>query len=192
MMPDVMRIYDFAANEPGLPHLLEAMGREVAMDRVGAGGILARLADVVAATIIRNLGRVRMRRLPRAGSQRRAARDRAGARRRPRSIRTTDWTVEAWPALMGASRSGFAERFAEVVGETPARYVAQVRMHQARQWLARDKLRIAVVAQRLGYESEASFSRAFKRITGSAPSQVRAAGGQQPTAMFAPSAEAAE
>jgi len=48
------------------------------------------------------------------------------------------------------------------------------------------------VAQRLGYESEASFSRAFKRITGSAPSQVRAAGGQQPTAMFAPSAEAAE
>ncbi|UZF94475.1 AraC family transcriptional regulator [Bosea sp. NBC_00550] len=191
LMPDVMRIYDFAANEPGLPHLLEAMGREVAMDRVGAGGILARLADVVAATIIRNWvefgcgtakGWIAAARCPQIGKVL------AAVHAHPE----TDWTVESLAGLMGASRSGFAERFAEVVGETPARYVAQVRMHQARQWLARDKLRIAVVAQRLGYESEASFSRAFKRITGSAPSQVRAAGGQQPTAMFAPSAEAAE
>jgi AraC-like DNA-binding protein len=143
LMPDLMRMSDFIADEPGLPHLLEAMGREVMMDRVGAGGILARLADVLAAAIIR-----------------------------------------AW-----------VERgcgFASVVGETPARYVAQVRLHQARQWLARDKLRIAVVAQRLGYESEASFSRAFKRITGVAPSQVRATGEAPPAAMFTPAVEAAE
>jgi AraC-like DNA-binding protein len=76
---------------------------------------------------------------------------------------------------MRASRSAFAERFTGVVGETPARYVVQVRMHQARQWLVRDKLRIAVVARRLGYESEASFSRAFKRVIGKAPSHFRAA-----------------
>ena len=63
-----------------------------------------------------------------------------------------------------------AERFTRVVGETPARYVAQVRMHHARQWLSRDKARIGVVAQRLGYDSEASFSRAFKRIMGVPPS----------------------
>ena len=53
MMPEVMRAHELAANEPGIPHLLEAMAREVAMDRVGAGGILARLADVLAASIIR-------------------------------------------------------------------------------------------------------------------------------------------
>ncbi len=187
LMPDVMRMYDFAANEPGIPHLLEAMGREVCMDRVGAGGILARLADVIAATIIRgwvengcgeDKGWIAAARCPQIG------RVLAAIHAHPEA----DWTVESLAELMGASRSGFAERFASVVGETPARYVAQVRMHQARQWLARDRMRIAVVAQRLGYESEASFSRAFKRITGSAPSQVRAAGAPPP-AIFTAAAE---
>ncbi len=46
-------------------------------------------------------------------------------------------------------------------------------MHPARLWLMRDRLRISVVARRLGYESEASFSRAFKRIIGAAPSSLR-------------------
>lgn len=191
LMPNLMRMSDFIANEPGIPHLLEAMGQEVAMDRVGAGGIMARLADVLAATIIRawvesgcgtSKGWVAAARCPQIGKVL------AAVHAHPE----TDWTVESLAELMGASRSGFALRFAEVVGETPARYVAQVRMHQARQWLARDKLRIAVVAQRLGYESEASFSRAFKRITGAAPSQIRAAGEAPPAAMFAPPAEAAE
>jgi AraC-like DNA-binding protein len=48
-------------------------------------------------------------------------------------------------------------------------------MHQARQWLVRDRMRIATVARRLGYESEAAFSRAFKRIMGVAPSHFRSA-----------------
>jgi AraC-like DNA-binding protein len=191
LMPDMMRMGDFIANEPGIPHLLEAMGREVAMDRVGAGGILARLADVLAATIIRAWvergcgaakGWIAAARCPQIG------RVLAAVHAHPEA----DWTVERLAELMGASRSGFAERFATVVGETPARYVGQVRMHQARQWLARDKLRIAVVAQRLGYDSEASFSRAFKRIIGSAPSEIRAAGDAPPARLFTPSAAAAE
>jgi AraC-like DNA-binding protein len=74
--------------------------------------------------------------------------------------------------LMGISRSGFAERFARVVGETPARYVARVRMHQARLWL-KDGMRVATVAERLGYDAEASFSRAFKRVIGDPPSLFR-------------------
>lgn len=179
MMPDMMRSCDLATIEPGVPHLLEAMAREVAMDRVGAGGILARLADVLAATIIRSwvergcgdaTGWIAAARCPDIG------RVLAAIQVEP----DRDWTVAALARVMGASRSGFAERFATVVGETPARYVAQIRMHQARRWLVEDKLRIAVVARRLGYESEASFSRAFKRITGAAPSQVRAGDGHGP------------
>ncbi|RWF97688.1 AraC family transcriptional regulator, partial [Mesorhizobium sp.] len=84
-----------------------------------------------------------------------------------------DWTVGALARLMGASRSAFAQRFATVVGETPAKYVLRVRMHQARQWLARDGMRVSVVAAKLGYDSEASFSRAFKRVMGVAPSHLR-------------------
>ncbi|TGV54188.1 AraC family transcriptional regulator, partial [Mesorhizobium sp. M2D.F.Ca.ET.160.01.1.1] len=64
-------------------------------------------------------------------------------------------------------------------GETPAKYVLRVRMHQARQWLARDGMRVSVAAAKLGYDSEASFSRAFKRVMGVAPSHLRNAGGSE-------------
>ncbi len=172
LMPDVMRVHELAAMEPSINPLLEAMAREVTMDRVGAGGMLARLADVLAATIIRvwvekgcgdTTGWIAAVRNPDVG------RVLAAIHLEPER----DWSVAALARLMGASRSGFAERFAAVVGETPARYVTQVRMHQARQWLARDRLRISVVAKRLGYDSEASFSRAFKRVIGAAPSHFR-------------------
>ena len=172
MMPDVMRTHELEAYEPGIPHLLEAMAREVTMERIGSGGILARLADVLAAIVIRSwvergcgdssgwIAAVRDREIGKVLAAIHLEPDR-------------DWTVEVLARMMGASRSGFAERFASIVGETPAKYVTQVRMHQARQWLLRDRLKISVVATRLGYESEASFSRAFKRVIGSPPSRFR-------------------
>ncbi|MCQ1572463.1 AraC family transcriptional regulator [Neorhizobium galegae] len=171
LMPEAMLTSDLARNEPSIPHLLDAMAREVDMDRVGAGGILARLADVLTATLIRTwvehgcgdtTGWIAAVRNPEVG------RVLAAIHLQP----DRDWTVAALARLMGASRSGFAERFLRVVGETPARYVARVRMHQARQWL-RDGERVATVAERLGYDAEASFSRAFKRIIGTPPSHFR-------------------
>jgi AraC-like DNA-binding protein len=158
-------------SEPAIPHLLEAMAREVDMDRVGAGGILARLADVLTATIIRawvehgcgdTTGWIAAVRNPEVG------RVLAAIHLEPEK----DWQVAELARLMGVSRSGFAERFARVVGETPARYVARVRMHQARLWL-KDGMRVATAAEKLGYDAEASFSRAFKRIIGEPPSQFR-------------------
>lgn len=173
MMPDVMRVYEFEAHATTTSTLLEAMAREVSMERVGAGGMLARLADVLAASIIRSWvefgcgdasGWMAAVRDPDIG------RILAAIHLEP----SRDWTVEALAKMMGASRSGFAERFATIVGETPLKYVTQVRMHQARQWLTRDRMKIAVVATRLGYDSEASFSRAFKRVIGAPPSRFRA------------------
>jgi AraC-like DNA-binding protein len=171
MLPELMRADELALSEPSIPQLLETMGCEVALDRVGAGGILARLADVVAASIIRSWVE---RGCGDASGWIAAARDPAIGKvlAAIHAAPEGDWTVETLARLMGASRSGFAGRFAMVVGETPARYVLQVRMHQARRWLGRDGLRIATVARRLGYDSEASFSRAFKRVTGFAPSRL--------------------
>ncbi|MGX8011905.1 AraC family transcriptional regulator [Mesorhizobium sp. ORM8.1] len=172
MMPDLMQAHKLMANAPSIQHLLDAMAGEVTMDRVGSGGILARLADVLAATIIRcwvengcgdASGWIAAVRNPDVGKVL------AAIHLQPER----DWTVEALAEKMGASRSAFAQRFATVVGETPAKYVLQVRMHQARQWLARDGMRVSVAAARLGYDSEASFSRAFKRVMGEAPSHFR-------------------
>lgn len=171
MMPDLILASDLAATDPAIPHLLEAMGREVEMDRVGAAGILARLADVLTATLIRAW-------VERGCGE---ARGWLAAVRNPEVGRVLaaihldparDWSVGELARVMGASRSGFAVRFAEAVGETPARYVARVRMHQARAWLS-DGARVAVVAERLGYDAEASFSRAFKRVIGAPPSAFR-------------------
>jgi AraC-like DNA-binding protein len=172
MMPELMQVCELAANEPSIPDLLKTMANEVALDRVGAGGILARLADVVAASLIRTwvergcgdaTGWIAAARDPDIG------RVLAAIHLNP----SENWTIESLAEIMRGSRSAFAERFNRVVGETPARYVAQVRMHHARQWLTRDKARIGVVAQRLGYDSEASFSRAFKRVMGVPPSHFR-------------------
>ena len=151
LMPDVMRAHELIKNEPSVPHLLEAMMREVTIDRVGSGGMLARLADVLAASIVRawveggcgdSTGWIAAVRDPQLGRVLAAIHLDPGR----------DWTVSALARVMGASRSGFAQRFAAIVGETPARYVARVRMHLARQWLIRDRLMITVVARRLGYE----------------------------------------
>jgi AraC-like DNA-binding protein len=172
LMPDVMQACDLEQHEPAIPHLMEAMARETELDRVGAAGILARLADVLAASLIRTwvehgcgdaTGWLAAVREPDIG------RVLAAIHLNPER----DWSVEALAKLMGASRSGFAKRFVDVVGETPARYVLRIRMHQARLWLERDRLRVSAVAERLGYESEAAFSRAFKRVLGVAPSRFR-------------------
>ncbi|WP_061974756.1 AraC family transcriptional regulator [Aureimonas sp. AU20] len=174
MMPDLMRARELMVSEPAIPHLLAAMVSECALNRVGASGILARLADVMAAQIIRSWvehecgdskGWIAALRDPHLGTVL------AAIHAEPER----DWSVSDLAALMGTSRSGFAAKFTATVGITPARYVAEVRMHQARQWLARDRMRIAEAAQRLGYDSEASFSRAFKRIIGAAPGKSRAA-----------------
>ena len=73
------------------------------------------------------------------------------------------------------SRSAFAARFAELVGEPPMHYVARWRMHVAVTWLREDDATLGELALRLGYQSEAAFSRAFKRFMGVSPGAVRRA-----------------
>ena len=176
MMPDAMRADDLARRDPTVPALLEAMEREVSLDRIGACGILARLADVLAASIIRawvecgcsdSTGWIAAVRCPKLGKV--VAAIHADPAR--------NWTVPLLADLMGASRSSFAQAFTRTMGQSPAKYVAKMKMFQARHWIARDGMRVAVAADRLGYDSEASFSRAFKRVIGHPPSAARTPAG---------------
>ena len=79
------------------------------------------------------------------------------------------WSVQQLADAVLMSRSSFAERFASVVGETPVAYVRQWKMHLAATWLSEEGLTVAEAARRLGYESEASFSRTFKNVVGRRP-----------------------
>lgn len=84
-----------------------------------------------------------------------------------------DWTLASLSIAARMSRTVFAERFAEIVGEPPMRYLARLRMDRALTMLSSGNDNIGVIAHRLGYASEAGFSRAFRRIVGVPPSSVR-------------------
>lgn len=71
------------------------------------------------------------------------------------------------------SRSAFAARFSDLVGEPAMRYVTRWRMHVALDLLRRTDANVAAVATQVGYDSEAAFSRAFKRVIGSTPRAAR-------------------
>jgi AraC-like DNA-binding protein len=79
------------------------------------------------------------------------------------------WTVEDLAREVGVSRSGLAQRFTELTGEAPMRYLTGWRIQLAKHLILQAGLPIAEVANRVGYESEAAFNRAFKRHVGVAP-----------------------
>lgn len=83
------------------------------------------------------------------------------------------WTLEELAREAASSRSNFARRFAELVGQPPMQYLAQWRMQVAANRLAQSSAKIAAIGGEVGYDSEAAFSRAFKKATGLAPGTWR-------------------
>lgn len=79
------------------------------------------------------------------------------------------WTVDDLAALTHQSRSAFAHRFTAVVGQSPAAYVAERRMLAASKLLETTAMAVGAVAHAVGFESEAAFSRAFRRRFGRSP-----------------------
>jgi AraC-like DNA-binding protein len=88
------------------------------------------------------------------------------------------WTVDELAREVALSRSALAERFATLVAEPPIQYLMRWRLALAAQKLRSGREPIARVAERSGYESEAAFSRAFKREFGVSPAAWRKAGPQ--------------
>jgi AraC-like DNA-binding protein len=86
-----------------------------------------------------------------------------------------DWTVQSLASKVAMSRSAFASRFMRLVGEPPLSYVTRWRMQKAAGMLRDGKQTLAEVAAQVGYDSEAAFSKAFKRAVGSAPGAYRRA-----------------
>lgn len=83
------------------------------------------------------------------------------------------WTVASLAETIGMSRSAFAARFMDLVGEPPMTYVRRWRMNVAVTYLKESDTPIADLADRLGYQSEAAFNRAFKKYIGTTPGRVR-------------------
>jgi AraC-like DNA-binding protein len=79
------------------------------------------------------------------------------------------WTVDSLAAAARMSRSAFALRFKALLGQTPLEYVTEWRMQKAIELLQQQDKKLAEVAQSVGYDSDAAFSKAFKRVVGLPP-----------------------
>ncbi len=172
LMPDVLCVRGGAMDDMSLVVMLDAMAAESSAQRVGSATVMVRLADIVIARLIRawversdaeTCGWLAAVRDPQIG------RALALIHRQPEH----PWSVASLASAATLSRTLFSERFTSLVGMSPARYVARWRMHLAGIWLGDERLNVGEVATRLGYESEASFSRAFKRFMGVPPGSVR-------------------
>jgi len=172
LMPPLLLVRAGGKEDAVLAALLAAMAEEVLAKRVGAATIMTRLADVVVTRVIRAWVESRSKdthdwlaamRDPQIGRALAAIHQRPGE----------PWSVESLADVAKASRSVFSERFAALVGMPPGRYLARWRMHISCDWLKKERVTVAETAARLGYESEAAFSRAFKRSCGVPPSRLR-------------------
>jgi AraC-like DNA-binding protein len=83
------------------------------------------------------------------------------------------WTLGKLAKDVGLSRSALAERFTHFVGDPPMQYLARWRMQVAARLLADGQAKVSTVALRVGYDSEAAFSRAFKKAAGVPPATWR-------------------
>jgi AraC-like DNA-binding protein len=174
LMPEIMLVGTLLDRQPEIVPMLQAMEREIRMERAGSAGIVARLADVVSASIVRGwveCGCDDVRGWLEALRDPRLSRAIGALHREP----GRNWTVAELATETGSSRSAFAERFLAVTGQTPLRYAAELRMRLASEWIGRDHMPIETAAERLGYGSHAAFSRAFKRVTGHSPGTLRGA-----------------
>jgi AraC-like DNA-binding protein len=171
-LPYVLLVRKSDRQERSLPTLLDLMRAEVESQRVGSATIMARLADIVMTQIVRSWlenrsddlsGWLAAVKHPQVGLAL------ARIHRRPGD----PWTVDTLAAAAGLSRSLFADRFTALLGVSPARYLLQWRMRLAAVWLKNESMTVGEVAARLGYASDAAFSRAFKRFMGAAPRVVR-------------------
>lgn len=172
LLPGVLQIDSWDDDESWLQSTLRFISREAKELRPGGETVITRLADILAIQLIRKwidtaaepeLGWIAALRDEYLGKALRAI------HREP----ARDWTVESLAEEACMSRSAFSARFTQYVEQSAMQYVTRWRMQLASSELRQTSDTIAAIADRLGYQSEVSFSRAFKRVTGASPGSVR-------------------
>jgi AraC-like DNA-binding protein len=149
---------------------MQALASEMAEQAPGSEVVATRLAEVLFIQILRahmasgperNKGWLRAVFDPQMGTALSAIHGKVN----------TPWTVESLAEAAGMSRSAFAARFKGLLGQTPLEYVTEWRMQKAMQLLEQRDKKLIEVARLVGYESDAAFSKAFKRVVGANPGE---------------------
>jgi AraC-like DNA-binding protein len=172
VLPPVIAFRMDQGHSSAMQAILQILSLESRTDSMGAAIVLGRLADILFVQAIRahaaqddspKGGWLRAIRDPQMSFALRAMHE--GIEKR--------WTVAALAASAGMSRSGFAARFKQVLGESPLGYLTRWRMCKATQLLREGDMKVAKVASLVGYESDGAFNKMFKRTIGVAPGAYR-------------------
>jgi AraC-like DNA-binding protein len=169
-LPRVIRVSD--AEDGALGTFIRFALAESKEPRIGGQSVLSRLSELMFVDVVRRyLETLPPDRTDWLAGLRDPFVGRALAALHRTPART--WTIESLARHVGLSRSVLAERFMHFVGQPPMHYLMNWRMQLAATQLLSGMDSVAVVANRVGYESEAAFSRMFKKVVGTPPSQWR-------------------
>ncbi|HXP69568.1 MAG TPA: AraC family transcriptional regulator, partial [Candidatus Dormibacteraeota bacterium] len=170
LLPNFILMKADQARTLALHTTVQALSSEMEEQAPGSEVVASRLAEVLFIQVLRahiasgperNKGWLRAIFDPQIGTALSAIHDRV----------KTPWTVESLAEAAGMSRSAFAARFKELLGQTPLEYVTEWRMQKAIQLLERRDKKLPEVARLVGYESDAAFSKAFKRVVRANPGE---------------------
>jgi AraC-like DNA-binding protein len=171
LLPSFILIKADQARTLALHNTMQALASEMVEQAPGSEVVATRLAEVLFIQLLRahiasgvewrNKGWLRALFDPKMGTALSAIHDSVNM----------PWTVESLADVAGMSRSAFAARFKELLGQTPLEYVTKWRMQKAMPLLQQRDKKLIDVARLVGYESDAAFSKAFKRVVGASPSE---------------------
>ena len=163
---------DERAECPELEILLNVLVRESITERPGGAAIVRSLGDTLLVLLLRTLLGMKA---PPAGLLRLMSDDRLmPAVLAVMSTPEQPWTMESMAARAFLSRATFARHFARVYHLTPQAWLSQLRMAMGARLLQQDRqARLDTIAERCGFQSQASFSKAFKKHYGQTPGEWR-------------------
>jgi AraC-like DNA-binding protein len=169
-LPRVLRVHDQSGGP--LDSLVRFALSESKGTRVGGEGVLGRLSELMFVEVIRRyLEALPAERADWLAGLRDPYVGRALALLHRHPARS--WDLESLARAIGLGRSALSERFTQFVGQPPMHYLANWRMQLAANALRSGNENVATIAHQVGYDSEAAFSRAFKKAVGSPPSEWR-------------------
>ncbi len=172
-LPDIMHVPAAPGRHQTLRAAVAMLGDELESGRPGASAVVPALVDALFPLIVRSW--IESHTDFAIGDWAVALSDpaTAGALERIHAEPERAWTVSALAYEVGLSRAAFARRFAHAVGVPPLTYLTNWRMAIAGRLLQETDLKLAAVADRVGYESEFAFAKAFKRAYGIPPGASR-------------------
>jgi AraC-like DNA-binding protein len=179
LFPDLIHVAYDPARTRWLAPILGDLQAEAGSGRPGASAIVAKIADLFLAQALRRwlldngspgLADARLIREDAIANAVQALNDRS----------SEPWSLDALARHVGLSRTALVIKFREQVGQPPMRYLTDVRLRRAADRMAAGRLSLAEIALRAGYDSQGSFTKAFKRRFGLTPASYRARANEPP------------